>query len=207
MTENPNLLPASVLNRRFLISRLRNWSVVWLLTTVCVVSVCVARGQSAAALEERAAALAAAARPVRQLRAEQKNMEQQIRQIRERESWLVDSDSQQTLQLLGIISEAAAATSGKVSVASMKLTTIERPVSAQETTSQPVRGRKSNSPVKYEQRMQLTLSGLAVDDLSVAAFVARLREAGVFESVELKSTISQIVEQHDVRNYSLTCVY
>lgn len=206
MNEAPDLLPASVINRRFLSSRFRNWAIVWTITAAVVTSVCVVRADRAAALEERAATLAAAARPVRELQNEHKQMQQSVQQIRERESWLVDSDSQQTLQLLGIISRAAGGTNGKVSVASFKLTTIERPLPGQETTRM-VRGRKVSVPQKMEQRMQLTLDGLAVDDLSVAAFVTRLREAQVFESVELKSTVSEKVEGHDVRHYSLTCIY
>ena len=55
--------------------------------------------------------------------------------------------------------------------------------------------------------MQLTLTGSAVDDLAVSSFVAWLRESEVFETVELRSSESVELNEHNARKYLVACVY
>ena len=156
-------------------------------------------------MEIRAKVLSAATAPLKKLQNELTSMQDEVKSIRERESWLVESDSQQTLQLMGIISHAAARNDGRINVQNMTLASIERPVETGEP--KPTSRKRKSKDIETEHRMQLTLSGYAVDDLSVASFVAGLREAGVFESVELKSSESQLFQNHETRQYDVSCIY
>ena len=208
MTSQPNLLPESVVHRRFLISRLKGWAAVWLVVFVATILICLSQLQMLTDLEHTAAELAAKSGPLREIAAEQQEMAKEVEAIRERESWLTDSDSSQTLQLLGIISSATRKNNGRISVQTLNMMSFDRPVITTDSptgTKPAPRGPKED--VVHEQRMQLDLNGVAVNDLAVASFVAFLRESGVFESVELKSTVSQIFNNHETRGYEVTCIY
>ena len=202
MNDFPELLPDSVVNRRFLTSRLRLWTGVWFITTLATLYVCCAQEQRMTDLRLTADSLAAQSAPLTVLQNEQRQMQKEVAAIQERESWLVESDSQQALQLLGIISQAAANNHGRISVRSLNLNSFERAID--DDDQENARG---NEEKQLEQRMKLNLSGVAVDDLSVASFVAGLRESGVFESVELRSSERQVFENHESRQYDVTCVY
>ena len=198
MTSPPNLLPESVVHQRFLASRLKRWSIVCLIVFLTTVFICVWHLQVLTDLEWTAARLAAKSGPLRGLVAEQQQMTHDIEAMRERESWLTDSDSSQVLQLLGIISSATQKNNGRISVQTLNMTSIDRPVT---------RSPDDDDDDAQEQRIQLDLNGIAVNDLAVASFVAFLRESDVFESVELKSSVSQIFDNHETRGYEVTCIY
>ncbi|MEO2013257.1 MAG: hypothetical protein ABGZ53_02700 [Fuerstiella sp.] len=208
MTSQPNLLPMSIVHRRCLTFRLKRWAAVWLVVLFATVFVSLSQLQTLSELECTAAKLAAKSGPLRAIAAEQQQMAQEVEVIKERESWLTDSDSSQTLQLLGIISSAAQKNKGRISVQTLSVMSFDRPVVTPESgTRTNTRSRGSNEEEVLEQKMQLDLNGIAVNDLAVASFVAFLRESGVFESVELKSSIGQIFNHHETRGYEVTCVY
>lgn len=193
-----NLLPDSVTNRRVALRHFIVWAVVWTVTGIGVFSLSTEEHRRLADLESRSVRLEVLTAPVKLTRTQLVGLQVRIQDIEERESWLVDSDSQQTLQLIGIISGAAAQVQGRVSVDTLNLAEFDREI--------PVSGNSTDEPT-IEHRMKLNLNGLAVDDLAVASFVAGLRDTGVFESVELHSSISEIVEQHSSRRYDVSCVY
>jgi hypothetical protein len=208
MTSQPNLLPETVVHRRFLLSRLKGWATIWFVVFVTTIFICLSQLQMLSDLEHTAAELAAECGPLREIAAEQQKMAKEVEAIRERESWLTDSDSSQTLQLLGIISSATQKNNGRISVRTLNVASFDRPVeTTKSATGRTPAKRSSNEDVVHEQRMQLDLNGIAVNDLAVASFVAFLRESGVFESVELKSTVSQIFNNHETRGYEVTCIY
>ena len=208
MTSQPNLLPLSIVHRRFLSSRLKRWAAVWLFAFVAAICVCLSQLQMLSDLEGTAARLAAKSGPLREIAAEQHRMANEVEAIKERESWLTDSDSSQTLQLLGIISSAAQKNNGRVSVQTLNVTSFDRPIETADSRAKYNTGkRRSKEDAVLEQRMQLDLNGIAVNDLAVASFVAFLRESGVFESVELKSSVSQVFNHHETRGYEVSCVY
>ncbi len=205
MNTATDLLPESVVNRRYVASRLKGWAMAWLVVAIVTSYFCIVRRGHLRDIEVQAACFAAEASPLKELQNEQRKMMKEVKSIRERESWLIESDSQQTLQLLGIISHAAAKNDGRINVQTLALSTIERPVAGAEVPTG--RNKRKAKEIETEQRMQLDLNGVAVDDLSVASFIAGLREANVFESVELKSSERQIFENHETRQYAVMCVY
>ena len=205
MTDELNLLPESVRKTRIVVSRMKCWGLTWLVMVIVSISVCIVSGQNRQHLEATAARLASQADPLRKIQSEQKAMQREAQQILKREAWMTDADSNQTLALMGIVSQAASRNQGRISVHDLKLTSFERPVANDRPTAAGKRASKEK--VEVEQRMQLELNGHAVDDLAVASFVAVLREADVFESVELRSSVSEVLNNHETRHYEVTCVY
>lgn len=204
MTDSPNLLPHSVQNHRYVVVWLKRWSVVWLATAMVTTWFGIARQRHLLDLKLTAAHLAAEAAPIRDLKTQCLALNNEISIIRERESWLTDSESHQMLQLLGIISSATAAADGRINVQSLALAQTEPPP---QRSTKPTAPRQKKQPDIPVRRTELSLNGFAVDDLAVASFVAGLREAGVFESVELKSSAGQILNNHETRQYDVLCVY
>lgn len=197
-----DLLPTSVVNRRLLVPRMKFWCCIWLIAGVAIIGLCVHRGRSLTALKLESALLNAQAKPLRHVQAQQKKMRAEVQRIRDRESLLTESDSSQTLQLVGIVSQAAQRNDGRISVQSFRLTSIETEIAPLKPLP-----RKSRKKPKIIKQTQLELDGIAVNDVAVASFVAMLRESGVFESVELKSTLRAVVNDHETRQYRVACVY
>lgn len=197
------LLPISVRNRRFCERSLKIWGMVWIVTALATFHVCQQQSRYLTDLAASAATVEQQAQPLRDMRREAVGMRAEIKRIQERQSWLTESDSGQTLQLLGIVSHAAAEVDGRINVQNMNLQAIERAIASVE--EKPKQG--PGSKPETEQRMQLELAGFAVDDIAVASFVAGLRDASVFESVELKSSVSQLREEQEARQYEVTCIY
>ena len=204
MSEIPDLLPESVRKRRSFAAGMRVWVIVWFVTALSTGYACAVRSQELQDLQASAEAMAIAASPLKDLQSETRKLARDVREIRERESWLVESDSQQALQLLGILSESTGGISGRVSVQSLDLSTIhvETPKPAEQSAAS---GKDESKSVST--RMQLDLQGVAVDDLAVASFIAGLRDSGVFESVELKSSAGHILDNHEIRQYDVRCIY
>ncbi|MCA9051766.1 MAG: PilN domain-containing protein [Planctomycetaceae bacterium] len=203
-----DLLPASVRQRRYLLTSLRWWSIVWTFVLLGTFYVCLNCGRELQNLQETASRLQAEAAPVKTVDERNQVLQQEIMQIRERESWLTESDSSQTLQLVGIISHAAAQNHGRISVRKLSLFSFERPLPGFETENRSrSKSKKKSEPLPTETRMQLDLTGIAIDDVAVASFVSSLRDSGVFESVDLQSSLSQQFNGQDTREYSVSCVY
>ena len=203
MLNHLNLLPLSFRARQLVSTYVRAWGLVWLLCAVGIGYGCFHRWNHLLILEQDAAFAAVSSQPIRDFQSEHRAIIKDIEKIEERESWLTDSDSREAMQIIGIISHSAGATHGRVSVQNLELNAIERTAVARKDPEQP---QTKQEPV-IEQRMQLDLTGIADDDLAVASFVAGLRDSGVFESVELKSSFTQIFDEHNSREYNVSCIY
>jgi hypothetical protein len=185
------------------VGQLKLWLVVWLAVSMAVGYVCFQRWAELIVLEQQSTFAGIASQPVLEVRKQQQVISKEIELIRERESWLTDRASGESIQILGIISQSTQANQGRVSVQNMELTTVERTIPGPAQTGD---GKKPPEPI-VEQRTQLDLTGIAIDDLAVASFVAGLRESQVFESVELKSSFGQVYKDQNTREYKVTCIY
>jgi hypothetical protein len=65
----------------------------------------------------------------------------------------------------------------------------------------------SEGSASSRARHTLTLTGTAADNRSVADFVAALRSAGVFITVDLKATGIEKVGTREIASYNLECVF
>lgn len=211
MSDHLNLLPMSVRRRNRLWLRLRQWSVVWIAVTVlCVVGTLVQTSRiathrySLAKLEE-------AGQPLRETQQQLEQNQQRLKILRSRESLLAMLDRmEQPVQLLGIIGRSVGGERPEVQVYDLILSPTQIvEVIKPSNNAAPAAGTGNVMPTttKMLDRVHLKIDGFGIDDLAVARFVAGLREAGVFESVALKSSIHAAAMPVECRQFSVECVF
>jgi hypothetical protein len=179
MTRTVNLLPPTVLRRQLLRRRTRQWAVAWLGAFIVALAVVAVRHQETAqagavpldAEQRQQERLAAARQQLAAIRA-------RLAASRELESRLFDVlPASHELSLLGMVSRCAQQASGPLRLEQMSLAMLP---AATATHRSPSRSSHNGEGV-------LTLRGVATDPLTVAGFVAGLRDTGVFSAVERRS--------------------
>ena len=127
--------------------------------------------------------------PIKRLEAESRSFVTETQSMQEREKLALQLSNQRSLlSLLGQLSIAAGNCYGNVNINHLSL------ISDVETIEQ-----KSES--------KLTLTGIGVDDVAIAQFVAELRDCQMFDHVQLTSSGSTIVEDRESKIYTLECRY
>jgi hypothetical protein len=101
------------------------------------------------------------------------------------------------LAVIGAVSRAAAENEGGVHVKQLLL----------QRQNVPQSSAMSEGSASSVARHTLTLTGTAVDNRSVADFVAALRSAGIFIAVDLKATGIQKTGSREIASYNLECVF
>jgi Tfp pilus assembly protein PilN len=136
--------------------------------------------------------------PLKKLQSELDAMRAELDDLQQREALAMSlADNVPDLTLLGVVSRAARRSDGTVYIEQLSLNR-KAPPTAQE---------KSDAAAGPEPGGVLTLRGGGVDNLSVARFVAALRDSEVFERVELKSTGVQAAAGTGARSYLVECVF
>lgn len=212
MNDHLNLLPIAVRRRNRFWLRLRQWSVVWIAVLVlCVVGTLVQTSRiatqrySVSKLEE-------SGRPLRET---QQKLDQNLKRLtilRSRESLLAMLDRmEQPVQLLGIIGRSVGEERPEVQIYDLILSPTQIVQIVKNTESSTNSDTKTGAPMPHATRMvdraHLKIDGLGIDDLAVARFVAGLREAGVFESVALKSSVQVVAMPGECRQFTVECVF
>jgi len=206
MNDDFSLLPPHVASRNFLSSATRTWAIIWGFVVLGTFGYCAIQRDHMDQQQATVDRLAEQAEPLTKLRSEVRRMKAEIKKINEREAWMTEADSNCTLQLIGIISQAGQANNGRINVQDLVLERVEEQIGEPEKSKSKRKTSTAKKP-QLRQRTTLNLTGYAVDDLAVASFVSMLREARVFESVELKSSLSQVFQGHETRQYQVACVY
>lgn len=151
-----------------------------------------------ASLSERAA-------PLRQTVAESDRLAEQLKRSGERRLLLDGlSATGQPLQLIGIVSRSAAGTPGEILVEEFEITETDPPAPLSKTASAD---RSAPAPVIGAPSRRLGLSGMATDDLALSRFIAELREASVFQTVELRASNDINLNAGSARHYIVECSF
>jgi hypothetical protein len=199
MKTNLNILPYALRRRQVVRLRVFQWCFIWVVAAVAGSSIvywttyvpyraCMAHLQS----HEREYA------PLKKLETELGAMRAQIDDLQEREALALSlADDVPDLTLLGLISRAARQGAGSVYVEKMSL----------ERKAEPETPDKKDDSAERKRRGVLTLRGAGLDNLSVARFVAALRDSELFETVELKSTGVKAARDTEARSYLVECVF
>ena len=199
MKTSLNMLPESFLRPRAIRLRLLQWCVIWGVAGAVVGNI--SEWKKHVPYEARLAQLQAREReytPLKELQAEVAAMDAQIADLQSREALVLHlADQLPDLTLVGIVSRAARHGGGSVCVRQFSL--VRKPMA--ET---PARQGVSAGP---KDRRVLTLQGVGVNNLSVARFVAALRDPEVFNGVELKSADIQESGGTQACSYVLECVF
>lgn len=209
MNDHLNLMPLVARRRNLCWLRLRQWSGVWLLVIALSGAVGIVQASRVASEHYRLTALDDSTRPLREKQQELDQMLVRLKTLRSRESMLAMLERmEQPVQLLGIIGRSIGGDRPEVQVYDMVIspTQIVQVVKESEKAKDP-KTNVATPATRNVDRVQLKIDGLGVDDLAVARFVAGLREAGVFETVALKSSIRLVSLPGESRQFSVECVF
>ena len=209
MNAHLNLLPLAARRRNLVWMRIRQWSLVCTVVTALSALGIVAQFSRIASQHYQLSVLETSTQPLRETQRELDQMLQRLTTLRSRESMLAMLERmEQPVQLLGIIGRSIGGDRPEVQVYDMIIspTQIVQVIKETEKTAAQ-KANVATSATRNVDRVQLKIDGLGVDDLAVARFVAGLREAGVFETVALKSSIRALSLPGESRQFSVECVF
>ena len=209
MNDHLNLMPWAARRRNLFWLRLRQWSGAWLLTLTLSALVGIAQASRVASEHYRLTAIETSVQPLRAKRQELDQMLVRLKTLRSRESMLAMLERmEQPVQLLGFIGRSIGNDRPEVQVYDMVISPTQIVQVIKETEKASDSKANVATPVtRSVDRVQLKIDGLGVDDLAVARFVAGLREAGVFETVALKSSIRLVSLPGESRQFIVECVF
>ena len=205
-----NLLPLNFRRRLLVKIRLLQWSLVWGLSLLALVALWAAKSMDRQAQTRQLQTLERQCNPLRKIDADNNRVRKRLAELEQRQSLLADLDTVQfPLLLVGIVSQGTQRSHSRVQVRDFSLAPIME-VSAKSTNSAHQVKNKKNEKQAEENvsaRMRLTLKGIALDDLAVAQFIVALRDTGVFNAVELKSSLITQLAGGPAREYFVECTY
>ncbi len=208
MSNHLNLLPLIALRRNLIWMRVRQWSFVWIMTIVTCLTVTGVQTWRVASQHYQLSQLQVSSLPLRTTQRELNQKLQRLATLRSRESMLAMLERmEQPVQLLGIIGRSIGDERPEVQVFDFFIspTRVVQLIKPSETGKDSASGVQATT--RNIERVQLKIDGLGIDDLAVARFVAGLREAGVFETVALKSSIRALSFPGESRQFSVECVF
>jgi Tfp pilus assembly protein PilN len=122
------------------------------------------------------------------------DMRKQLKELQEREGVAKVLETQRNaLTLLGVISKTAEQTKGRVRVTRMELTNFQEVGGETKAGAPPASG--------------LKLTGVSVDNPSVAEMLNGLQHAGIFSHVELLKLKEREDKSSALRDYELSCQF
>ncbi|MEN1682229.1 MAG: PilN domain-containing protein [Planctomycetota bacterium] len=187
MSRHLDLMPAGVLRRQAIGDATWLWSRVLLAAgAICgaVAATEVWRAQEASQVR---AALEAEYAPITQLRADIRTLRSQIAGLHDTEKLAIELAIKQPMTtLLGRVGQSAAYAGGELFIERLGFNS--RPSTPGSPGSQSLR-----------------LQGAARDSEAISRFADRLREAGLFSEVQLRSTGSRTLASQPVTAFDLTC--
>ncbi len=208
MNDHLNLLPMTVRRQNRLWLRLRQWGVVWTVVAAVCVTGTLFQTSRIAAQRFRLSTLEAAVQPLRTAQQEHAQKLQRLNMLRSRESLLAMLERmEQPVQLLGIVGRSVGRDRPEVQVYDLVVSPTQIVQIITHPKSADTKTNPATPTTRNVDRVQLKIDGYGIDDLAVAHFVAGLREAGVFESVALKSSIHVATLPGEGRQFTVECVF
>jgi Tfp pilus assembly protein PilN len=135
-------------------------------------------------------------RPNKTMLAQLVSMRQKLEELQQQEAVASELEYQRNaLTLLGVISETAKATKGRVRVTKVEL------VGFQDTQEQ------EQAAVGDMPASGLVVSGVSLDNPAVTELVDGLKEAKIFSSVELLSSKEREEGEASMQDYAVRCVF
>lgn len=196
MKSHINLLPTRTMINLRIARCIRQWLVVAGCTLAVIIVATVIQWKRLESSGVELIRLKSSAAPLRQLENEINAMQQQLEQWNTRASLAAQLVDQRTmLSLLGLVSRATEKVNGTVCVHHFSV--------------QPL-GLAPRHEFIHDQGStlrKLKLHGVGQDNVSVAQFMAALRESQAFHDVQLKSTETAQQESLSLRNYQVECIF
>jgi hypothetical protein len=194
MKTHLNLLPFSVRRNQLIKRALRQWVLAGSIAAAITAFAIWWRWNEA---KQQQIALDAVMRqyaPLKKLEEESQHIESEVESLQNRERLALDlAQNRSLLTLIEQLSRAAKRCDGKVNINHLVMDANVR------SARQDGEGDLSQS--------KLTLRGMGIDDVTIAQFVAELRDSNLFENVQLTSTGSATINDREAKIYTLECVY
>lgn len=106
--------------------------------------------------------------------------------------------------LVAVVSAGTRSLTGILHVHELRLTRKERPTADKDKRKNSRAKAKPKTPVVYDH--EFIILGTAKDEVAVTRFTETLRTAGVFRSVQLRSTLPSLTDALG-RQFEVACVY
>ena len=199
---------SNLLSRRFRLyllirQRLTQWSITWALLLAGSLGWWFYRASQVGSLGERVALMEARSNPVQELRTRNQRIQQQLADMHRHELLLYQLDDEKIpYHLLALVSAKVVESQGRVQIQSFSMQRYDR-LGTDSTT-----GNRAN-PIAADRTVlplaELSLTGRAQDNLAVSLFVASLRDSGVFENVDLKSSVGARRDAEQSQTFIVHC--
>jgi hypothetical protein len=202
-----NLLPYAFRRRLLVRKLLGRWGLVWTVCGLVGGAVCGWAWSDLRSAQAELAGIEETTRPVREMAEENRRFIAQIEEISGRESVLNELGGiAQPVSLLALISQSARFADERLQIQRMNVAQVVRePESGSGQKPGPQKGKPSPGDAAPRKTLELTLSGVARDDVAVSRFVSALRDQGVFETVELRSSVGVRWAHGEGRRYDVVC--
>jgi hypothetical protein len=192
-----NLLPTSYRRQQILRRRARQWSAI-----ICVVLLI---GwafhwyelNEQQAMIQRLDVLERENRPTQVMLRQLVDMRQKLVDLQKQESIASELEYQRNaLALLGVVSQTAQKTNGRLHVTKLALTNFQSASVSQET-----------STAAGEAAAGLVLTGVSLDNAAAAELLEGLQDSGIFSQVKLESVKERAGDGASLRDYEVRCEF
>ncbi len=191
MKTHLNLMPQSLRRWQLVRRRLRQWSTVWCLSALVIITMAWISGGRRKSIEDKLKRLQGQYAPIKTMQSNMVQLRGELDEIRRREAVVLQlAEPRRMLTLVGCVSRATKDCGGGVSLRDFVMNREHSPRASGEGPSNV-----------------LTLQGVGVDNLCIASFAAALRSKEIFEQVQVKSTGEQSVNSNTVRSFHLECEF
>jgi hypothetical protein len=203
MSSSMNLLPTTYRRRLLVGRRVRQWCVVWGAAAAVSGVAAGIEGKSWIDIRSEFADLQERNQPLVEMQRLSHDLESRIAALEGRESILNDlTGVEQPLGLIAVVSNSASQADSKLQVTSL---TIQHLAPTETRGASQPSGKQDQKPPARTASVEITILGVALDDVAVARFVQALSGTGLFLSVELKSTLSVNHARGPARQYDILC--
>jgi hypothetical protein len=196
MKDTINLLPASYRRQQILRKRAFQWSAIMSGVLVAGWALHWYELHEHQALSQQLEVLRREHQPTQTMLRQLVDMRQALGELQQQETIARELEDQRTaLTLLGVISQAAQKTNGRLRVTKLELTNFQSLNTAQ--AAGPSAGEPSG----------LQLTGVSLDYPAVAELVDGLQRSGIFSVVELNSMTERENSEDALRDYVVRCEF
>ena len=190
-------------------ARLLQWSVVWSVGSVVMLTLWQLENHHLGASQDALAIMESRCQPLQQMQLQNSQLAKKVADLHSHQSLLARLDDEQVpYRLLGLVSQKVAECTGTIRIDSLS---IDRKMEAEPlppagkgtTTAKPAD--PTPAVPKMREVTTLNLNGVAEGNITVSQFVGLLRDSQVFQTVELVSSIGADTNTLRTQAYFVKC--
>jgi hypothetical protein len=200
-----NLLPQRVQLRIQWRGVMRRWRWIWVFAAASAAFYFALQIQDLSNIQTQLTTLDRQCEPLRTMQAEMNVEQEQLTALlSEKRALEKIQTNEHLLDVLGILTQAGKPVAGRIQLVRMGLVAAQAPLPTTQTPVSPPPPPGAAGPTVRPTSV-LSLQGSADDDGVLTTFVGGLRDANVFDHVDLKSSTQSRVASGSGRNFQLDC--